>query len=169
MTMMFFMFDFGLVPDEIADQGPAAVRKYAKGKLDALVAEEKKRRADYRKRVDHPERKLEIDYNGVLLRGFVTKGYDKGARDRTLKIVMTDPLKLEAFVHIRPSCWAEAMGGGRTFDEDGKFTAEERDRQDAFLQQMYADERERRDKPPAHPTLSKLSRNRFRFGDEDKD
>lgn len=155
-------FDLGIVPDDIAQQGPEAVRAWAETGMHALVERERKRRESREERVNGLRR--EIDFHtvdGVRIRATVTKDRDGGARDDWMRITMHEPFDLVQLIHVRPSCWAEGMSGGRTFDDGGNLLPQEIERQDSLLLHMYEKEVRRRQRPPAHPALSGLPRSRY--------
>lgn len=162
------VFDLGLVPDDIADQGSDAVRSYGEKKMNALIRKEKKRRRERDERILHLRREFEVRDGDVRIRGVVTKGRDNGPRDNHLNLTMIEPFQLEEEIFVHPQCWASSMAGARTFDVDGNFLEQEIARQNIGLLEMYRREVRRRNKPPSHPALAGLPRAR-RHSVEDED
>ncbi len=151
------IYDLKLVPDEIADQGSEAVRAHAHAAVRILINALRAHTELRKQRMLELHAVYQIEVQGVTVKGFV-KMDDLNRRGDELKLVMTEPFQLERFLHIRPSCFAEAMGQSRTFDEDGALLPEEVERQIGALRNLYQREQHRRTKPPAHATLQALVR-----------
>lgn len=156
----FTAFDLGMVPDDVADQGAEAVTAYAEKRMHNLIEMEKCRRDDRSQRVYSLHREFLTVFDGVLIKGVLTKGPDNGARDNRLRLVMTEPFQLEDLLYVRPQCYADSVGGFRTFDDDGNLLDQEVKRTEEALLRMYKAELKRRNKPPAHPVFSTLPRSR---------
>lgn len=146
------VYDLELVPSTVADQGKEAVRSFALDKVEELVESFHAHETLRKKRIVELKAAYQIDVDGVTVKGVVTT-HSTGGRTGQLKVVMTEPYKLECYIHIRPSCFAEAMGQRRTFDDDGNLLPQEVERHIEVLGRWYKKELHLRTKPPEHPTL----------------
>ena len=159
----FDAFDLGLVPDDVAGEGADVIRVYGEKLMLELIEKEKRRSTEAGERVSSLRREFELMHEGVRIRGVLTKGPDNGR----LRLVMTEPFELEDLPYVRPQCWADSVGGRRTFDDDGDLLKQEIARTQKTLVRMYSDEVRRQNKTPAHPALADLPRHRFLGDDEE--
>ena len=125
--------------------------------MDALIETERNHRKTRAERIQGLHREYKIECNGVIVRGFVKKDKDNGPRANFMKLTMTEPFQLERLLYVSPQCWADAMAGNRSFNDDGYLTEREIEEQKATLVAWYKQEREHRARPPAHPALAALN------------
>lgn len=153
-------FDLGLVPEDVALQGPPAVSAWAEQQKDVLVARERQQREDRTRRIQELRREVEVYDRGVRIRGVVTKGPNEGPRANFVKMNMVEPFQLEKLLVILPCDFGSSVAGRRTFDDDGNLLQQEIERQNGTLIEMYRQEVRRRNKPQEHPALAGLPRGR---------
>jgi hypothetical protein len=152
-----FTFDLGIVPDEIANGGPTAIRSYADEKKDDLIARERTRQQEREDRIQNLHREYTVEHDGVIIRGFVRKDRYEGPRADFMKLVMTEPYQISTDVYVRPQCFAYGMTHTRSFDEDGNLLEQEIERQRNTLIAMYKRWQEQQNRPPPHPALAELT------------
>ncbi|MBP7133988.1 hypothetical protein KBA73_02115 [Patescibacteria group bacterium] len=157
-TSDYSTYDLNVVPDEIASQGTKAVQTFAKEAAHKLIELLQQHHELKEKRMHELHQPYELQVDGVTIKGFVRADARKEPRTSYMKLVMTEPFQVEAFLHVRPSCLGEAMGQRRTFDEDGNLSSQEVQRQTEALKELYESEIRKRNTPPAHPTLQALVR-----------
>ena len=149
-------FDLGIVPHNIASKGTIAIKDFANTKMQKLIRKERKRRRSFEKRILELHREYTLVYNETTIRGFVEKGEDHGAHDDRMNLTMTAPFQRTLSIQVRPQCFADAMHGTQSFDDDGNLLDQEISRQKKKLISMYKKELHRRQKPPEHPALAAL-------------
>lgn len=148
--------DLGLVPDDIANQGPAAVRAFANEKVQEYVSAERMRREARAQRIIQLYFTYAVSYEDVVIRGCVTSVPSAAGSRGYMLLKMLEPFEVERKICIQPSSYASSIGGTRSFDDDGNLLQQEIDRQREVLVEMYKKELEQRNKPPMHPTLALL-------------
>lgn len=149
-------FDLGIIPDEIASQSPEIIQAYGENLAHQLIASERALIRERSDRIKNLSRGYEVNHHGVRICGHVKKGVDNGPRDNRMILIMTEPFEIEVEIHVRPSCFGEAMSQRETFDDDGNLTRQEIARQKEILAELYDRELRRRNRPPKHPALAHL-------------
>lgn len=152
----FPIFDLGLIPKRIASMPPERIKRFAKRRARKLIAREKIRLSEELDRIKNLRHEFKLDYRGIILRGYLTKGVDNGSRDDRFVLTMTEPFQVNTETFVRPCCFADGMANIRSFDDDGNILPEEIARQESELINLYRRELQRRKRPPKHPALAKL-------------
>lgn len=158
-----FVFDLGLIPEADVASGNDAIHVCAYERARFLVGWEYVRREERNRRIEGLHREFLTACNGVRIRGIVTKGEDQGPRANFLNVSLVEPFLVEGRMYISPQCFADAVVGHHTFDDDGFLTDRGVSDIEGVLSVLYERELERQALPPANPALRGLPQ--FEFAD----
>lgn len=126
----------GIVPQEIIEQGRAAIKEFVKSQVDEKINSQKERymqRDEYRRNLSYP---IELKYGEVLLRGRI-----KSLDGTVLTAELLEPYQSITCLNFG---FASAMSGHYIFDKNGlNFSDYAIKRSEGMFKEIYQKEKEK--------------------------
>lgn len=142
----------GIIPYQVALEGAEAIETYAYDVVTAEIAEQKARDERISAFLHNPDYAVEVEYDGITLRGKIISG-----EDSTVTVRLEEPSEYqgEKFVIFG---FGAAMAGHFILDEEGSFSEHAIDSAQRLLIQIYEREKNGKEYESFAEILARLNR-----------